>query len=69
MQTRKEFEAIYGEVWTTSELLKEFKVLQFMAPFALVVKKETDESGTVEFSHNPRFYFNFNRVYRRKHYV
>ena len=57
---RNELEAIYEQVWDTAELAKDFIVIGFLAPF-IVVKRKTDGGvGSLEFQHQPRFYFNFN---------
>jgi hypothetical protein len=45
--------------WNKTELLEEFEVLGFQAPF-VVVKRKTDKViGSMEFTHSPRVYFNF----------
>jgi hypothetical protein len=31
----------------------------FMAPFVIVTRKSDGAKGSLEFTHNPRFYFNF----------
>lgn len=51
----------YGaaNVWTTNELAKKFEVLGFMAPFCVVRDRATGKKGSVEFSHFPRYYFEF----------
>ena len=45
--------------WTTDQLREEFEVLGFLAPFVAVVRKSDGVEGSMEFSHDPRFYFNF----------
>lgn len=45
--------------WTTSELGEEFTVLAFAAPFVLVMRKSDNVKGTLQFTHSPRLYFNF----------
>jgi hypothetical protein len=49
----------YGEVWNTREVQEEFEVLSFMAPFCFVRRRSDYKTGTVQFEHMPRFYFNF----------
>jgi DNA-directed RNA polymerase subunit M/transcription elongation factor TFIIS len=56
---RKRLEGIYGEVWSTQELSQDFTVQGFLAPFVSVTKKSSGKTGTLEFQHMPRFYFNF----------
>lgn len=48
-----------GNVWSTDELTERFDVLGFLAPFVAVRDKATGKKGTCEFSHMPRFYFNY----------
>lgn len=45
--------------WTTAEMSAEFNVVGFMAPFVVVVRKSDGVKGSMEFTHSPRFYFNF----------
>jgi hypothetical protein len=45
--------------WDTEELKREFTVIGFMAPFVLVVRKSDGVRGSMEFTHKPRYYFNF----------
>jgi len=58
---REILEKRYGKnnVWNTSELTRDFKVVGFAAPFAVVVRKSDGVEGSVKFQHRPRFYFNF----------
>jgi len=46
-------------VWDTDELVKEFVVEGFMAPFVVVRRKADGVRGTMMFTHHPRFYFNW----------
>jgi hypothetical protein len=45
--------------WTTDELRRDFDVLGFMAPFVAVRRKSDGVTGSMEFTHDPRFYFGF----------
>ena len=45
--------------WNTQELSAEFEVIGFMAPFVVVRRKSDGTKGSMEFTHSPRFYFNF----------
>lgn len=58
---RKQFEADYGQVWDTNELQQDFIVHGFLAPFVVVTKKETNEKGTLMFSHRPRYYYSWTK--------
>lgn len=44
---------------TTDELSAEYEVLGFLAPFVVVRRKSDGVKGSMEFTHSPRFYFNF----------
>lgn len=56
---RNRLERIYGEVWNTQELQRDFEVIAFMAPYVVVKHKGTEKIGTLLFQHSPRFYFSF----------
>ena len=56
---RTELEGRYGQVWNTAELQRDFDVIGFMAPLVVVIRKSDGVKGSLEFQHNPRFYFNF----------
>ena len=45
--------------WDTRELARDFEVIGFMAPFVVVKRKSDGAKGSLEFTHNPRWYFNF----------
>ena len=47
------------QTWDTAELGRDFNVIGFMAPFVVVVRKADGVKGSMEFTHSPRFYFNF----------
>ena len=57
--SREALEAQYGQVWTTDELADTFEVVGFMAPLVVVRRKADGVKGSLEFQHNPRYYFNF----------
>ena len=57
--SREALEARYGRVWDTDELKAEFVVLGFRAPFVVVQRKSDGTKASLEFQHDPRFYFNF----------
>ena len=56
---RKRLEKLYGQVWDTEELQKEFTVEGFMAPYIKAVEKGTGDEGVMQFQDMPRFYFNW----------
>ena len=45
--------------WNTQELGRDFEVHGFMAPFVVVTRKADGVKGSLEFTHYPRWYFNF----------
>lgn len=57
--SREALEAQHGQVWDTSELTNEFDVIGFAAPMVVVCRKSDGVKGSLEFQHQPRFYFNF----------
>jgi hypothetical protein len=52
-------EAYDGPTWTTDQMIKEFEVKSFAAPFVIVRRRSDDVKGTLMFIHNPRVYFRF----------
>ena len=56
---RTMLEQRYGEVWNAVQLGRDFQVLGFMAPFVVVRRKSDNKTGSLEFQHHPRFYFNW----------
>lgn len=56
---RKRLETEHGQVWDTAQLASDFEVLGFMAPYAVVHRRSDGLKGSLEFQHQPRFYFNF----------
>jgi hypothetical protein len=56
---RANLETRHGRVWSTDELAREFEVLGFAAPFAVVRRKSDGRAGSLMFQHHPRFYFRF----------
>ena len=57
--TRQSLEAKHGQVWSTEEMEQEFYVTGFIAPLVVVTRKSDGAKGSLEFSHSPRFYFNW----------
>jgi hypothetical protein len=49
----------HGQVWNVEELTREFEPLEFSAPFVVVRRRSDGALGSLEFQHEPRFYFNF----------
>jgi len=43
--------------WNTEELIAEFEVIRFFAPFVQVRRRKDGVVGTMMFRHSPRLYF------------
>lgn len=48
--------------WTSEQLQADFDVLAFQAPYVKVRRKSDGLVGIMQFNHNPRIYFNFQRA-------
>ena len=57
--SREALEAKHGQVWDTKELGVNFDVLGFMAPYVVVRRKSDGAKGSLQFQHQPRFYYSF----------
>jgi len=57
--SREALEAQYGQVWDTDQMSEIFQALGFMAPIVVVRRRSDGVKGSLEFQHNPRFYFSF----------
>jgi hypothetical protein len=58
-KTREELERDFGKVWAIQELTQDFEVKGFLAPFAIVKRKQDGKMGSLLFQHHPRFYFSW----------
>jgi hypothetical protein len=47
------------ERWDTDQVRELFEVHGFLAPFVFVTRKKDGVKGMLEFTHSPRWYFNF----------
>ena len=54
---RAELERRHGTVWDPAEFAGAFEAIGFMAPFAVVRRRADGKVGSLEFQHEPRFYF------------
>lgn len=59
LQIRLALEAQHGKVWSTKDMTSEFKVEGFLSPYVSVVRRSDGVSGSLQFTHAPRFYFDF----------
>jgi len=57
--SRQALEKEHGQVWDTNQLSQDFEVTGFMAPFAVVKRKSDGKVGSLEFQHQPRYYYSF----------
>jgi hypothetical protein len=57
--SREALESQYGQVWDTDQLGDDFEPIGFMAPLVVVRRRSDGVKGSLEFQHNPRFYFSF----------
>lgn len=60
-EERSLLEEEYGKdnVWDTDEMVNDFDVKGFMAPFVVVTRKTDSVVGTLEFQDMPRYYYNW----------
>lgn len=56
---RATLETRYGQVWDPQELRRDFDVQGYLAPIVVVRRRSDGVIGTLEFQHQPRFYFNW----------
>ena len=49
----------HGQVWNPGELALDYIVLGYLAPLVVVRRKTDNLIGSLEFQHNPRYYFNW----------
>jgi len=51
--------AAASERWDHDEVREHFEIIGFMAPFCSAIRKRDGARGSLEFTHHPRWYFNF----------
>ena len=47
------------ERWDHDQVRDHFEIVGFMAPFCVAIRKVDGKRGSLEFTHHPRWYFNF----------
>jgi hypothetical protein len=52
-------QATEGPTWDTQAMQAEFEPLGFAAPFIVVRRRSDGVKGSLEFTHSPRVYFNW----------
>ena len=50
-------EDLSGNCWTTDELIEEFDIDSFMAPFCFGTHRNTGQKGSLTFIDQPRIYY------------
>jgi hypothetical protein len=58
-KTREQLEEIYGQVWDSAEVARDFVITGFLAPLVAACRKADGQKGSLWFQHGPRFYFGF----------
>jgi|TARA_R110000824_G_scaffold10483_1_gene46229 hypothetical protein len=58
-EIKAQLESTHGEVLTTAEATAKYKFKGFGAPIVSVQRKSDGVNGSLEFTHRPRFYFDF----------
>ena len=53
--SREALDAQHGQVWSTDELVQDFEVIGFLAPYIVVRRRSDGQRGSMEFQHSPRF--------------
>lgn len=53
-----EFEVPAGAI-TTEQFREQYEAVGFMAPFVMVKVRATGAKGTMQFTHSPRYYFDY----------
>lgn len=59
---RGQLEEKYGLVWNDVEVREDFEFTGFLSPCAYVTRKSDGVKGTLRFTHDPRFYFKFEKL-------
>lgn len=57
--SREALEARHGRVWDTTELHRDFDVIEFAAPLVVERRWSDGSKGSLMFQSSPRYYFGF----------
>jgi hypothetical protein len=60
-QPAADLAASQGQKWAPDELIRDFDVLGFAAPFVVVMRRSDKVIGSLEFTGSPRVYFAFRK--------
>jgi hypothetical protein len=55
----KELVETFGRIWNTQQMQEDFEVLGFSLGYCVVRRRSDNQKGSLDFSHSPRFYYNF----------
>ena len=56
---RPTLEQRHGQVWDPAEMRRDFTLIGYIAPYVIVRRNADNVEGSLEFQHEPRFYFNW----------
>lgn len=56
---REQLEELYGQVWDPDEVAKEYALMGFQPPYAIVRRLADNIVGSLTYQDAPRFYFRF----------
>ena len=56
---RQDLAKQYGDTWSTDEMAALFEVVGFGMGLCVVRRRSDGALGSLEFTHRPRFYYNF----------
>lgn len=59
---RYDLERDYGQVWDPPQVMADFEILDFLAPYCRVIRRSDGVKGFLTFQHFPRFYWGFQTV-------
>lgn len=59
IELRNDLQKKFGQVWDTAQLQEDFEVSGFGSGLCVVRRKSDGALGSLEFTHMPRFYYNF----------
>jgi hypothetical protein len=49
----------HEQTWDTTALQRDFEVIGFAAPYVVVRRKSDGVTGSLQFTHSPRVYFDW----------
>ncbi len=58
-EIRRSLDERHGQVWTTAQLQEQFIIVGFSMGLVVVRRKSDGTTGSLDFTHIPRFYHSF----------